>query len=169
VTDEESFDALYVVARERLVAQIYLFTGDAVESADLVQNAFEKAWRRWDHVSVLDEPEAWVRLVAFNLAKNHRRWQRHVSPRATVVPSTADPIESEEGIREVGLALLRLPINHRRALILHHVVGLSVREVATEMAVAPGTVMSWLHRGRQALAVALREFEPNSHGQDHEA
>jgi RNA polymerase sigma-70 factor (ECF subfamily) len=168
VTDGESFDALYVTSRERLVSQIFLFTGDPIESADLVQHAFEKAWRRWDHVSVLDEPEAWVRLVAFNLAKNHRRWQRHVSPRATVVPSTADPIESEEGVREIGTAMLRLPINQRRALILHHVVGLSVREVAAEMAAAPGTVMSWLHRGRQALAVALREFEPNINGQDVE-
>jgi RNA polymerase sigma-70 factor (ECF subfamily) len=57
-----------------------------------------------------------------------------------------------------------LPASHRQALLLHYVVGLSVQEVADEMStrlmpVRPGTVKSWLHRGRAELGNALSDEE----------
>jgi RNA polymerase sigma-70 factor (ECF subfamily) len=56
---------------------------------------------------------------------------------------------------EVLLALRRIPIHQRSALFLHHVVGLSVEEVADEMSSRPGTVKSWLSRGRASLGGLL--------------
>ena len=70
----ECFDGLYLACRDRLVRQIFVFTGDETEARDHVQQAFEQAWMRWRRVAALNDPEAWVRLVAFNLAKN--RWRR---------------------------------------------------------------------------------------------
>ena len=52
-------------------------------------------------------------------------------------------------------ALLRLPARHRRAIVLHHIAGLSVAEVAHDCDVAEATVRSWLHRGRTAMAQHL--------------
>ena len=54
-------------------------------------------------------------------------------------------------------ALRTLPADQRQALVLHHIVDLPVAEVAHEMGVAVGTVKSWLHRGRAALAAQLAE------------
>jgi RNA polymerase sigma-70 factor (ECF subfamily) len=159
VKNSEAFDELYEASRERLVAQIFVFTGDETESADLVQQAFERAWRHWSRVSSMEDPEAWVRLVAFNLAKNHRRWQRHMSSRGSVAQPEPDQIESEEGLLEFGDALRRLPPQQRQALVLHYVVGLPVRDVAEEMNAPPGTVVSWLHRGRESLTAALDQIE----------
>jgi RNA polymerase sigma-70 factor (ECF subfamily) len=157
VTASDRFDELYLDCRDRLVQQIFVFTGDETEARDLVQQAFEKAWLRWRRVASLDDPEAWVRLVAFNLAKNHRRRRRRrqLLPSSDAPDIATDSIEEEQSLMEFRHALDQLGPQPRRALILHHLVGLSVGEVATEMAAPPGTVMSWLYRGRNQLADEL--------------
>ena len=52
-------------------------------------------------------------------------------------------------------ALRALPVRQRHALLLHHVVGLAVADVAQEMGAPEGTVKSWLFRGREALHRSL--------------
>ncbi|MFV2095960.1 RNA polymerase sigma factor [Micromonospora sp. LOL_014] len=52
-------------------------------------------------------------------------------------------------------ALRRLGVDQRRAVVLHHLVGLSVAEIAAETGTSPNTIKTWLARGRQALAVHL--------------
>jgi RNA polymerase sigma-70 factor (ECF subfamily) len=155
VTASERFDELYVDARERLIRQIFVFTGDETEARDLVQQAFEQAWLRWRRVVSLDDPEAWVRLVAFNLAKNHRRRRRQMVASADAPEASTDTIAEEQSLIEFRHALDQLAAEPKRALILYHLVGLSVGEVAAEMSAPPGTVMSWLHRGRIQLASEL--------------
>ena len=63
----------------------------------------------------------------------------------------------EPGPDRVALvrALRRLPERQRQALVLHHMAGLTVAEIAADAGVAEGTVKSWLSRGRQALAAEL--------------
>jgi len=41
--------------------------------------------------------------------------------------------------------------------VLFHVADLSIAEIADQEGVAPGTVKSWLHRGRAALAAQLSD------------
>lgn len=154
-TASEGFDDLYVSCRDRLIRQIYVFTGDENEARDLVQQAFEKAWMRWRRLRTLQDPEAWVRLVAFNLAKNHRRHARQLVSSAEVPERSTDTIEDEQSMMDFRQALDQLTPDQRRALILYHLVGLTVSEVADEMSVPAGTVTSWLHRGRTQLASEL--------------
>ena len=52
-------------------------------------------------------------------------------------------------------ALSRIPADQRRALVLYHMADLSVPQIAEQCGVAEGTVRSWLHRGRVALAAHL--------------
>ena len=52
----------------------------------------------------------------------------------------------------------------RDALVLHHLVGLAVTEVASELGVPEGTVKAWLSRGRRRLAAALAERTGRSRG-----
>lgn len=60
-------------------------------------------------------------------------------------------------------ALAALPEGQRRALVLVHVVGLSLDAAAAEMSVPVGTVESRLSRGRPALLPMLKE-ERAGHG-----
>jgi RNA polymerase sigma-70 factor (ECF subfamily) len=68
------------------------------------------------------------------------------------------PVEAEAAADvaiDVVSALCALSAEHRRVLVLHEMVGLSVREVAIETGVAEGTVKSRLSRARERLGVAL--------------
>lgn len=153
------FEELYTGAAVRLVRQLYPLTGDLGAAQDCVQEAFARAYLRWSRVSALDDPEAWVRTVAFRLAVS--RWRR---ARNSVVawrrrgPDTSVPELSPDHVALVT-ALRRLPVAQREALVLHHLVGLTVDEVAARAGVPAGTVKARLSRGRAALAPLLRDDE----------
>ena len=114
---EEDFDAFYASTVHRLSGQLYLITGDRDEAGDCVQEAFERAWLRWDAVRAADSPEAWVRTVARRLAVSRWRrvrnaataWQRHGGPEdaAGHAASSADRVA-------LVAALQRLPGAQRR-------------------------------------------------------
>lgn len=74
MTDSEAFDEFYLASRDRLVLQVAALTGDPAEALDHVQEAFIRAWTRWDRISTYDDPEGWVRRVARNQATS--RWRR---------------------------------------------------------------------------------------------
>jgi RNA polymerase sigma-70 factor (ECF subfamily) len=103
----------------------------------------------------MDDPEAWVRTVAWRVLANRWRklrgraaaYQRHGEP-----PGVPEP--SEDTVLLVTV-LRRLPAEQRLAIVLHHVVGLPVANVAVETGVPVGTVKARLARGRQALAALL--------------
>ena len=60
----------------------------------------------------------------------------------------------------VVAALRKIPPRQRQAIVLYHLAGLSVEEIARETGAAPGTVKARLSRGRQALAPHLAEADP---------
>jgi DNA-directed RNA polymerase specialized sigma24 family protein len=53
--------------------------------------------------------------------------------------------------------LRALPLTWRKAIVLHHLVGMPVAEAAKTLGVPAGTVKTWLARGRRALAARLGE------------
>jgi RNA polymerase sigma-70 factor (ECF subfamily) len=169
VTRSDAFDDLYLGARDRLTRQIFVFMGDESEARDLVQQAFERAWLRWARVGTLDDPEAWVRLVAFNLAKDHRRRRRRFAHTAVAPEAATDTVEQEQSMIEFRHALDQLGPDLRRALILHHIVGLTVEEVANEMSAPEGTIVSWLYRGRNQLAAELARMNRRDPGDPHDS
>src|SRR3954469_20302771 len=70
----DGFAECYASSFASLTRQLFVYTGDLGLAQDLVQEAFCRALRRWSKVSAYDDPVAWIRRVAFNLANS--RWQR---------------------------------------------------------------------------------------------
>jgi RNA polymerase sigma-70 factor (ECF subfamily) len=154
--DEASFDEFYLSTREAVLRQLTAMTLDRELAADAVQEAYARAWQRWPRVSRLGEPSAWVRTVAWRLAVSQFR-RRAVASRM-LRRLERDPVEAEASADvaiDVVTALNALSAEHRRVLVLHEMVGMSVREVAAETGVAEGTVKSRLSRARERLGVAL--------------
>ena len=153
------FDDFYAGSRQRLLGVVYLLTGDLAEAQDAVQEAFIRAWQRWDSVGTYEQPEAWVRVVACRIATSRWRSMRarmRAHHRHGVELTMAGPgTESMEIIE----ALRRLPEEQRVAIALFYLVGLPVAEVARETDVPEGTVKARLSRGRRALA-GLLALEP---------
>jgi RNA polymerase sigma-70 factor (ECF subfamily) len=155
---DDSFDEFYRTSRDRLAVQIAALTGDTAEAMDHVQEAFIRAWARWDRVRGLDDPEGWVRRVAHNLAVSRWRRARRVVLRAH---DEHRRIDFDEDQSDLIAALGTLPRTEREAIVLHHLAGLPVAEVALALGAPEGTVKSWLSRGRGRLAGQLRpELQP---------
>ncbi|WP_245239276.1 sigma factor [Streptomyces sp. MZ04] len=45
---EGEFDAFYAATAKRPVATVYAITGDLAEAEDAVQEAYVRAWQRWE-------------------------------------------------------------------------------------------------------------------------
>lgn len=149
---EVDFDRFYLGASDRLVTQIAALTGDPAEAQDHVQEAFAQAWVKWAKVSRYTDPEGWVRRVAYNRAVS--RWRR--ARRQLLAAQVRDDGGGFDPDQLMVIeALRRLPAHERRALVLRALAGLSIAEIAAELSVPPGTVKSWLSRGRTRLAREL--------------
>src|ERR1700709_2860731 len=73
VRTDEAFTDLYDGCYRRLVGELYVVLGSLAEAEDVVQDAFAQGLRKWPKLRGYDEPAAWVRRVALNLASNRRR------------------------------------------------------------------------------------------------
>jgi RNA polymerase sigma-70 factor (ECF subfamily) len=155
VRDAAGFDEFYRGTRARLLEYLYAAGGDLAEAQDAAQEAYTRAWQRWEQVRWYADPEAWVRVVGWRVLAN--RWRKLRSSRSAYRRHGVDspvPPPGEETVALVA-ALRRLPVNQRNAIVLHHIVELSVAQIATETGVPIGTVKARLARGRAALAALL--------------
>jgi DNA-directed RNA polymerase specialized sigma24 family protein len=83
-----------------LVAAATAIVGDRHRAEEIVQEAFERCFRRWSRVSQLDRPGAWTRRVAINEAisvarrssSEHRAVQRLGEMAASSARSRIDPL-----------------------------------------------------------------------------
>jgi RNA polymerase sigma-70 factor, ECF subfamily len=160
----QEFEALYTASFRRLVTQVYLVTGDADEARDCVQEAFARAWLRWDRLrDGVDQPVAWVSTVAYRIAVSGWR-RRRVATRALhrLGPPDPTPGPSAEAVA-VASALARLPHGSRAVVVLHYYEGLRVEDIAAQLGLSASAVKSRLARARAALAPMLQDPE------DHDA
>jgi RNA polymerase sigma-70 factor (ECF subfamily) len=156
--DREEFERWYLASRNALIAAAFLYVGKMEDALDLTQETYARAWQHWDVVSRHANRDAWNRLVLHNLAVS--RWRRLAVERA-LAPSRTEAYEPPDA-HDLDLARLvaRLPANQRRAFVLHVVFDLTVDDVAREMKAPAGTVRSWIHRARVALASQLGSDTP---------
>ena len=156
---ELDFDQFYASHFAALGVQLYAYYGDRAEAQDIAQEAFCRAWQRWPQVSSYEDPVAWVRKVAWRLAIS--RWRRARTALAFVRRQREEHVPEVSPDRvALASALATLPASQRRAVVLHYLAGMQVAEIATQEGVADGTVKSWLHRARTALATQLTEHSP---------
>jgi RNA polymerase sigma-70 factor (ECF subfamily) len=155
VDRSDDFDAFYLATGARVVHQVYAVCGDLGDAQDAVQEAYARAWARWPRLSGYDDPEAWVRTVAWRLAANRwRSLRRWLSARARLdAPAPAG--EPSPDRVAIVTALRRLPEVQRRIVVLHYIGDLSVAQIVATTGIPAGTVKVYLARARAALAPLL--------------
>jgi RNA polymerase sigma-70 factor (ECF subfamily) len=155
--DREEFTSFYAASFPRLAGQLYAMTGDRAEAQDAVQEAFVRAWVHRGQLGTGRKAEAWVRVTAWRIAAS--RWRRAQEGVRLMVLAARPDRAAGPGPDRVAFveALRQVPAEQRRALVLFHLVDLTVEQIAAETGVRPGTVKARLARGRAALAPYLRE------------
>lgn len=141
-----------------LTAAVTAIVGDRHRAEEIVQDAFERCYRRWSRVSRLDRPGAWTRRVAINQAisvarrgASEQRALRRVEAMSAIAPdSGADPLAAL-GYDGVWAAVRALPRDQSVAIALRYGADLSIEEIADTVQSTVPAVKSLLHRGRTAL------------------
>jgi RNA polymerase sigma-70 factor (ECF subfamily) len=164
VTDDRrgAFERLCREEWAGLVRAAYLITGDREEAMDIAQEALARAFERWKVVSALDRPGAWLHRVAANLALSWRRRQR-IRSRPQPVTAPGERESSPADLPDPGLmrALGSLPMAQRAAVVLRHLVGLSIEDTAIALSKKPGTVRALTAQGMARLRTLLSGEEMN--------
>jgi RNA polymerase sigma-70 factor (sigma-E family) len=137
----DGFVQLYRDRYEGLVRLAVLLVDSTEQAEELVQEAFARAYLRWDK---LDHPEAYVRRALVNASRDvlrRRRVERRLSLRRTPPDDTGPEHDYLDD------ALATLPGRERIALVLTYYEGLDEAATAGLMGCPRGTVKSLLHRG----------------------
>jgi RNA polymerase sigma-70 factor (sigma-E family) len=163
----EEFRAFALDRSLRLHQSAYLLCGDWHLAHDLVQDTLVKVYRHWSRVRQADSPEAYVRRILINEARN--RWRRrdkalsvaNVEAWSTVpaVPDATDDIARRDGLLR---ALLELPQQQRATVVLRYLEGLSQAETAQVLGCSEGTVKSQSSRALATLRKYMNRTEPRS-------
>jgi len=140
-----------------LLAAARAIARDEAEAEDLVQTTFERALRAGPAIREPLAIRAWLLTVqtreALRVVRRLRRTLRldptiHEMPVGG--PDTSETIELDE-----TLGRLSRPI--RAAVVLHHMIGLSVRETADALGVTENTAKARLKTGLARLRELLHE------------
>lgn len=152
----ESFEGFYAREYRLLVAFAHALTGSRSHAEDVAQEAMLAAYRRWDEVSRLDAPHAWVRRVCANMAVSFVR-RRLVEARGLLrLRSRRSEVTAlDDDDATFWAEVRRLPKRQAQCIVLSYVYGCSVAEIAQVLDCADGTVKTHLSRGRSRLAARL--------------
>jgi len=169
--DKKAFGMLV----KRHMADAYLtalgFTGNSEDARDLSQDAFVKAFQA-RHQFDRERPfYPWF----YRILKNHclnflKRVRKNTEPLyhddalnnerfRTDRPTPLEQLEKDERVRLTQAAIEQLSVEHREVIILKNFRGLSYREIAAELDIPIGTIMSRLYYARKMLKEIITEWE----------
>jgi RNA polymerase sigma-70 factor (ECF subfamily) len=138
----------------------FAIIGEEADARDATQETFVAAWRRIRDVRDPDRFDAWLQRIAVNAARmtlraRGRRRVREIPGDAALATAAerARPAGADPDV--LGAALDRITTDQRTILVLHHLEGRGVVELAEILAIPVGTVKSRLHTARRALEAAL--------------
>lgn len=177
----EIADSSPIARYERWVAdhsaELYRFalrmTGRGEIAEDLTQETFYHAWRSMKSLRDPSRARAWLYQI---LRYRYSHWLRDKGRQVkTTTPS--EPIENRPGKDDAStleqmtrseslqLALDELDDRFKTPFLMVFLEGLSCREAAERLGVPLGTVLSRIHRARQALRASLAKQERASEPQ----
>ena len=159
--EEERFRAWAGPRIGRIHRAAYLLCGDWHEAEELVQDALARAFVHWKRVEASENPDAYVRKIVVNEAKQRWRRRRPKASPAFVEQAVPDGAHERAVHDELLNALKQLPARQRAAVVLRYFEQLSEAETAQALGCSVGTVKSSTHRAVTALRLILTsEVDP---------
>jgi RNA polymerase sigma-70 factor (ECF subfamily) len=158
--DRDAFESIVRARMDAVYRLSFAILGDEADARDAAQEAFIAAWRQLPRLREPERFEAWLQRIAVNAARqtirSSRRRRIREIPSSTVVAlaERAAPAERDDAAI-LDAALATLPVDQRAILVLHHLEGRPLAEIATILDVPIGTAKSRLFAARRALAAAI--------------
>src|SRR6266568_8691294 len=159
--NEADFERLYQTSYGKILGTVTAMLGDRSAAEDCAQDAFERAYKKWDSWQPIAPAEAWVHRIAINAAVSYRRKMKlrevgEVIRRMGRPEGPPDPQEEIER-RDLALALGKLPPKQAAAIVLRHYHGYTSRAIAQALGIPERTVASRLAIAKQRLRGMLSQ------------
>ena len=135
----DEFERWYTDHYRRLVAAMYLVTGNRSAAIDAVDEACAKAFERWSRVRTMQSPTGWTWVVARNALRTAMRADRRRAAAIHRVASEASVPPPDMAV-EVWDAVRRLPKRECEVVALRYLGGMQEHEIAESLNIAPGNV-----------------------------
>ena len=168
---EDTLRDQILVAIPHLRAFAISLTNHPDRADDLVQDTILRAWANIDRFARGTNLNAWLFTILRNLFHSeYRKRKREVedgdgafAARLKTHPNQQAHLDYED----FRIALAKLPLDQREALLLVGAQGMSYEEAAEVCNVAIGTVKSRVNRARAKLVVLLDLRDENDIGPDN--
>ena len=168
---------LLVQEHSGLVYRVALRILGVEDAQDASQEVWIRVWRNIRDFRGDSAFTTWLYRITVNTClsvrrKESRRGEREYSgdempflpePRGGDADPEAAALGAEQR-EEIQAALGHVRVEHRAALVLRHMEGLSYAEIARVLGVPDGTAKGWASRGRAAMLIALAEENQGRHG-----
>lgn len=165
--DEGDFERLYLASYGRILATLIVMLGDRAAAEDCVQDAFERAYKKWPAWQPIAPAQAWVHRIAVNTAVSHIR-KRRIREIGELIrrigrPDVAPDPQLLAEDRDLLDAIAKLPPKQAATIVLRHYHGYTNRAIGVVLAIPERTVASRLASARRGLRAMLeRSYGPEA-------
>ena len=161
--DVESFTALITGRIAPLTRTAMAILGHEADARDAVAETIATVWRELPRLRNVDAFEAWSQRILVHACRHTLRARGRARVRevgidaagAVSSASATDVPGALAGRQALERAFERLDADDRALIVLHHLDGRSVAELAAILEIPVGTAKSRLHHARAALERAL--------------
>ena len=171
--DREAYERLARDAAPRLYLIASRVLRDLDAADDAVQQTLVAMWRDLDSLRDSARFEAWTyRMVVRYCQAEARRHRRMGVTIVDLSETTADARDAYRDVAvrdELGRAFDTLSHDHRVVVVLHHLIGLPLGEIAEILGIPYGTVGSRLHHAIRQLRGALEAADSSPVAGGHPA
>ena len=149
--DSVAFEDFFAAYKARLFGALSVLTGNRSEAEEIMQDAFLAVLEHWDHVSRIEDPEAYLYRTAMNVFRQRlRRASVSLRKAMRVLPSD-DALATVEARDEATRALAHLTPRERQALVLTAYLGYPSEEAGRILGIKASTVRVLTTRARATL------------------
>ena len=168
--DPEAFRELFDRYHRQVLGLAVGMMGNADDAQDVVQETFIRAHRNLAGFLGESSFYTWLYRIAINVAIDARRRQARRAEVTQIEPAEDEVADHATGRdpsaafahKEIGARIFQgiaeLTPEHKAAIILREIEGLSYEEISKVMRVSKGTVMSRLHYARKKLQAKLKDL-----------
>ncbi len=172
--DGDAYGQLVQANQDRIYASVLRQVHDEHKAMDITQEAFIQAYRAIDTYEDRARFSTWMYRIAMNLITSHYRHERaqkrggsqtETSLNIEGMPEPgADQRTPDDAVAAADLGVLvraaidELDDEYRDVVVMRDLQDLSYEEIAETLKIAPGTVRSRLHRGREKLREKLKHL-----------
>lgn len=149
--DPEAFEALFIKYSKRLFAFSNKYLRSKELSEELVQSVFLKVWENRFRINKESSFQSFLFTIAYNdicnqfkKIQNEKKYVEKLSSELSPMFNIDQRIDYQSVLEQVNSLIQQLPEIQRQVFLKSRRDGLSSKEIAKELRIAPGTVDNYI-------------------------